>query len=63
MNYKPGYYKNLLKKLNEGLTIIAPASLAMKQENLILMNKQGKNSSKQDSDSAAEQSTGPTSIS
>ena len=61
MTYRPGYYKNLLIKLNGEANMIQPS--AMKKENLILINNKDKLGSKQDSDSQAEQSTGPTSIS
>jgi len=49
--YKPGYYKNLLKKLNEGSNTQISSNFEMKSENLILMNSQGKVASKVNSDS------------
>ena len=61
--YKPGYFKNLLKKLNDASNAITTFNSDMKKENLILMNNQAKTQSKQDSESCGEQSTGPTSIS
>jgi len=61
MSYKPGYYKNLLKKLNGEDFIVQPN--AMNQNNLIFIDNKDKLNGKQDSDSQVDHSTGPTSIS